>query len=69
MRITDDVIDYVHDNVAVSAYVYIRVYADDNENDSCYCMYVDMYVCTSQKFEFDARLYMYEWKIEVQNRD
>lgn len=30
MRIDDDVIDYVHDNVDVSAYEYVNVYADDN---------------------------------------
>ena len=30
MRIADDVIDYVHDDVDVSAYEYVNVYADDN---------------------------------------
>lgn len=36
----DDVIGYVYDNVAVSAYVYEYVYADEyvNDNDSCYCL-------------------------------
>ena len=44
MRIADDVIDYVHDDVDVSAYEYVNVYADGyvcvNDNDSCYCMCV-----------------------------
>lgn len=30
MRIADDVIDYVNDDVDVSAYEYVNVYADDN---------------------------------------
>lgn len=30
MRIADDVISYVHDDVDVSAYEYVNVYADDN---------------------------------------
>ena len=30
MRVADDIIDYVHDNVNVSAYEYVNVYADDN---------------------------------------
>lgn len=30
MRISDDVIAYVHDDVDVSAYEYVNVYADDN---------------------------------------
>lgn len=40
MRIADDVIDYVHDNVAIPAYVYVCVYADEyvNDNGSCYCI-------------------------------
>ena len=40
MRIADDVIDYVHDDVDVSAYEYVNVYADgyENDNDSCYCI-------------------------------
>lgn len=40
MRIADDVIDYVNDDVDVSAYEYVNVYADGyiNDNDSCYCI-------------------------------
>ena len=42
MRIADDVIDYVHDDVDVSAYEYVNVYVDGcvcvNDNDYCYCM-------------------------------
>lgn len=34
MRIVDDVIGYVHDDVDVSAYEYVCV----NDNDSCYCI-------------------------------
>ena len=44
MRIADDVIGNVHDNVDVSAYEYVNVYADGcvyvNGNDYCYCMCV-----------------------------
>lgn len=42
MRIADDVFDYVHDNIDVSAYEYVNVYADgyENDNDYCYCMCV-----------------------------
>lgn len=32
MRIVDDVIDYVHDDVDVSAYEYVNVYADGYAN-------------------------------------
>lgn len=42
MRVADDVIGYVHDNVNVSAYEYVNVYANGyvcvNDNDSCYCI-------------------------------
>ena len=38
MRIADYVIDYVHDDVDVSVYEYVNVYADDNE-------YVYRYLC------------------------
>lgn len=38
MRIADDVIDYVHDDVDVSAYEYVNGY--ENDNDYCYCMCV-----------------------------
>lgn len=40
MRVADDVIDYVYDNVNVSAYEYVDVYANGciNDNDSCYCI-------------------------------
>ena len=35
---------YVHDDVDVSVYEYVNVYADDNgyvnNNDYCYCIYV-----------------------------
>lgn len=34
MRIADDVIDYVYDNVNVSAYEYVNVYADGYVNIS-----------------------------------
>ena len=44
MRIADDVIGHVHDDVDVSAYESVNVYADGyvcvNDNDSCYCMCV-----------------------------
>lgn len=36
MRIANDVIGHVHDDVDVSAYEYVNVYADDN--DYCYCI-------------------------------
>lgn len=38
MRIADDVIAYIHDDVDVSAYEYVNVYADDNG-------YVYRYLC------------------------
>ena len=40
MRIADDVIGHVHDDVDVSAYEYVNVYADgyENDNGSCYCI-------------------------------
>ena len=40
MRISDDVIGHMHDDVDVSAYEYASVYADGcvNDNDSCYCI-------------------------------
>lgn len=40
MRIADDVIGHVHDDVDVSAYEYVNVYADgyENDNDSYYCI-------------------------------
>ena len=40
MRIADDVIGYVHDDVDVSAYEYVCVCADGcvNDNDYCYCI-------------------------------
>lgn len=48
MRIADDVIDYVHDDVDVSVYESVNVYVDgyvcvngyENDNDCCYCMCV-----------------------------
>ena len=40
MRIADDVIDYVHDDVDVSAYEYVNVNGYENDNDYCYCMCV-----------------------------
>ena len=44
MRIADDVIGHVHDDVDVSAYEYVNVYVDGcvcvNDNDSCYCICV-----------------------------
>lgn len=40
MTILDDAIDYMYDNVTVSAYVYGCVYADDNDG-----VYVYRYVC------------------------
>lgn len=40
MCIADDVIGHVHDDIDVSAYEYVNVYADGyvfvNDNDSCY---------------------------------
>ncbi len=42
MRIADDVIGNVYDDVDVSAYEYVNVYADGcvcvNDNDYCYCI-------------------------------
>ena len=38
LRIADDVIGHVHDDVDVSAYEYVNVYADDNG-------YVYRYLC------------------------
>lgn len=42
MRIADDVIDYVHDDVDVSAYEYGNVcvdgYVSVNDNGYCYCV-------------------------------
>lgn len=55
MRIADDIIDYVHDNVAVSAYVYGCVYADDNDS-----VYAYRYLCMHElenRFPF-VRLYI-----------
>lgn len=44
MRVADDVIGHVHDDVDVSVYEYVNVYVDGyvcvNDNDYCYCICV-----------------------------
>lgn len=69
MRIVICII-YVHDDVDVSAYEYVNVYADGcvNDNDSYYCMYVDRYICTSHKMKNENRISRMKNKPEIENQ-
>ena len=64
MRIAIYII-YVHDDVDVSAYEYVNVYADGYANvlvNRYMYVYIDIYICTSWKMKTDFRDCKYMWK-------